>query len=195
VSLGYPINFKRALDFGCGVGRLTRAFSNKFKESIGVDISNKMISLAKELNSSFKNCKFIINDKPDLKIFNDNYFDMIYTSIVLQHISDTSITKSYLIEFIRILMPGGLLVFQIPSYIPPHMRVQTGAMEFTNLRRKGEDAKFLYEKRKLNPIKMNFIPEAEVLSLLNSQKAKILKIKDDGMAGPEIESRTYYVTK
>jgi len=79
-SLGYQINFKRTLDFGCGVGRLTRAFSRRFEESVGVDISTKMISLARELNSSFTNCEFIVNEKPDLKIFEDEHFDLIFSS-------------------------------------------------------------------------------------------------------------------
>ncbi|MDH3611074.1 MAG: class I SAM-dependent methyltransferase [Nitrosopumilus sp.] len=194
-KLGNPKNYHRALDFGCGVGRLTRALSKKFEESIGVDISSKMISLANEMNSSYVNCKFQLNENSNLKIFENDYFDLIYSIIVLQHISDPEITKSYISEFVRILNKDGLLVFQIPSYIPPSMRIQTGAMEFSNLRRGGEDSKFLYEKRKLNPIRMNFLPEAEVIRILMKQKAKILEIKNDGMAGSEIESRTYYITK
>lgn len=190
-----PKNFKRVLDFGCGVGRITRAFANKFEECVGVDISYKMIQLAKKMNSSFTNCRFVLNEKADLKIFDNNYFDMIYASIVLQHISDTNIIKSYISEFVRILVPGGLLVFQLPSYIPQNMRIQIGAMEFSDLRQKGQDAKFLYEKRKLNPIKMNFIPQEIVLSLLKSKNTKILKVKHDGMAGDGIQSKTYFVSK
>lgn len=41
--LGLPANRKRALDFGCGVGRLTRAMSRVFEECYGVDISEGMI--------------------------------------------------------------------------------------------------------------------------------------------------------
>jgi len=192
---GYPKEFHRALDFGCGVGRLTRALSKKFDESIGVDISNKMISMAKEMNSKYPNCKFQINEESNLKIFEDGYFDLIYSIIVLQHISDPEITKSYIAEFVRVLAKDGLLVFQIPSYIPPNLRIQTGAMEFSELRKKGEDSKFLYEKRRLNPIRMNYLPESEVTEILIKNKAKVLEIKNDGMAGTEIESRTYYVTK
>src|ERR1700756_4853660 len=40
-----------ALDFGCGVGRLTRAMAAHFSECWGVDISPTMIRLAQELNS------------------------------------------------------------------------------------------------------------------------------------------------
>jgi ubiquinone/menaquinone biosynthesis C-methylase UbiE len=193
--LSYPKKFFKALDFGCGVGRLTRALSKKFEESIGVDISKKMLSLARDMNKEFTNCKFELNEESNLKIFDNDYFDLIYSVIVLQHISNPEITKSYISEFVRVLSKGGLLVFQVPSYIPPNMRIQTGAMEFSNLRKKGEDSKFLYEKRKLNPIRMNFLPEIEVIQAIEKMGGKILEIKHDNLAGKETESRTYFVTK
>ena len=39
-----------ALDFGCGVGRLTRALAGHFPECWGVDISPTMIRLAEDFN-------------------------------------------------------------------------------------------------------------------------------------------------
>jgi len=193
--LGYPLKHEKALDFGCGVGRLTRALADKFTECYGVDISEKMIKKALELNGHIANCKFIVNESDNLRIFQDNYFDLIYTSIVLQHISDIEITKSYISEFIRVLDKDGLLVFQLPSYIPPERRIQTGAKEFSELRKKGVDARFLYEVRKLNPIRMNFVPEDDVIAILKKKGAKILEIQKDLMAGSELDSRIYYVTK
>src|SRR5690242_5501979 len=43
-GLGLPRGWNRALDFGCGVGRLTRALSVHFRECVGVDISLSMIT-------------------------------------------------------------------------------------------------------------------------------------------------------
>src|SRR5688572_28220560 len=40
----------RALDFGCGPGRLTQALSLHFGEAVGVDISGPMVELAEQLN-------------------------------------------------------------------------------------------------------------------------------------------------
>jgi len=48
-----------------------------------------------------------VNEKTNLKIFGDDYFDMIYSIIVLQHISDPQIIKSYISEFARILAKDG----------------------------------------------------------------------------------------
>src|SRR5581483_12031301 len=36
--MGLPLQYRRAVDFGCGVGRLTRALRNHFSECHGVDI-------------------------------------------------------------------------------------------------------------------------------------------------------------
>ncbi|MCI0397189.1 MAG: class I SAM-dependent methyltransferase, partial [Chloroflexi bacterium] len=48
--LGFSLTFGKALDFGCGVGRLTQALGNHFQECHGVDIAASMIDLANRLN-------------------------------------------------------------------------------------------------------------------------------------------------
>ena len=113
-SLGTPVDTKRALDFGCGVGRLTQAFAKHFTSCYGVDISPTMIELANKYNRYPKKCQYLVNDSPDLSLFKDNYFSFIYSSIVFQHMQPRY-AKQYLKEFVRILKPGGLMVFQIPD--------------------------------------------------------------------------------
>ncbi len=43
---GINYNDTLALDFGCGIGRLTQLLCKFFKKCIGVDISKEMIKLA-----------------------------------------------------------------------------------------------------------------------------------------------------
>ena len=109
-----PVNTKTALDFGCGVGRLTQALSKHFDSCYGVDISATMIKLAKKFNKFSKKCHYIVNETNNLSVFQDNYFSFIYSSIVFQHIPPKH-TEKYLKEFVRVLKPGGLIVFQIPE--------------------------------------------------------------------------------
>jgi len=104
-----------ALDFGCGVGRLTQPLSVYFEKVIGVDISKTMIDLAKRLNSCGDSCQFILNEKDNLDLMESDSFDLIYASIVLQHIPPEIMIK-YLSEFLRILRTNGILVFQLPSH-------------------------------------------------------------------------------
>jgi len=195
VAIGYPKYREKVLDFGCGVGRLTRALSKYFEECIGVDIAENMISKAKELNHDFPNCHFMVNTEENLKTFDSNYFDMIYTSLVLQHLPDKSIIKSYILEFIRTLKVNGILIFQLPAYIPIIYRLQLVRKLFLTLKGLGFNNKFLYEKLRLFSIRMNFIPKNEVVSFLRDSGVKVLEVKEDIFKMRSNQSIIYYVTK
>src|SRR5216684_7714782 len=82
-SLGLLPDFTGlALDFGCGVGRLTRALAARFHECWGVDISPTMIQKAQEFNAGHQRCRFFLNESPNLLQFGDGKFSMVYSSIV-----------------------------------------------------------------------------------------------------------------
>src|SRR6202035_1236401 len=100
------------LDFGCGVGRLTRALAEYFPGCCGVDISPTMIQLAQELNRDIPNCRFLLNESAELPTLPNNHFGFIYTSIVLQHIAPPY-SRKYIAELVRVLKPGGMLIFQL----------------------------------------------------------------------------------
>jgi SAM-dependent methyltransferase len=112
--LGIPLKRRRALDFGCGVGRLTQALARYFDRCYGVDIAPSMIELAKRYNCHGDRCRYFLNARPDLSQFESGQFDLICTFLVLQHL-EPDYAKSYLREFLRLLTPGGLLVFQLPA--------------------------------------------------------------------------------
>jgi ubiquinone/menaquinone biosynthesis C-methylase UbiE len=99
-----------ALDFGCGVGRVTRAMAACFPECWGVDVSPTMVRLAAELNQDAPQCKFVLNELRDLSILENNYFGFVYSNIVLQHMPPR-FCRGYLKEMVRVTRPGGILVF------------------------------------------------------------------------------------
>ncbi len=101
----------RALDFGCGIGRLTQPLSGLFEDVHGVDVSKVMIDLANK-HSAAPNVHYHANEKNDLGIFPNDYFDLIYSNITLQHMKRKCAVK-YIEEFSRILNNGGILVFQV----------------------------------------------------------------------------------
>src|SRR4051794_32730827 len=109
--LGRPPQRRTALDFGCGVGRLTRALADYFERCTGVDISESMISQAREWHRDRPKCSFVMNTAGDLRGFQDESFDLVYSNIVLQHLPSARLIESYVGEFIRILAKEGLLVF------------------------------------------------------------------------------------
>ena len=83
--LGFPRYRHAALDFGCGVGRLTRALAEHFDRCVGVDIADSMISHAREWHRDWPTCHFVLNTAGDLRSFEDKSFDLVYSNIVLQH--------------------------------------------------------------------------------------------------------------
>src|SRR5476651_566651 len=82
-SHGIEVARGSALDFGCGVGRLTQALAHRFENVLGVDVSPRMVETAASLNRFPGRASYVWNDAPHLKVFNDHSFDFIYTNIVL----------------------------------------------------------------------------------------------------------------
>ena len=112
--LGMTVGGGRALDFGCGAGRLTRPLASRFGAAVGVDIAPAMLDLARRDNPVAQQCEFVLNTRPDLALLRDGEFDLVYSSVVLQHLPPVLI-RAYLAEFARVLRPGGSLIVQLPT--------------------------------------------------------------------------------
>lgn len=104
----------RCMDFGCGVGRLSQALARHFDSVDGVDIAQSMVDAANRYNRHGARCRYHVNPRNDLSLFETGSFDFIYSTIVLQHM-ETEYAERYIAEFLRVLAPGGLAVFQVPS--------------------------------------------------------------------------------
>lgn len=106
---------KKALDFGCGPGRNIVRFNKIFKQIDGVDISQ--ICLDK--------CKIYLNDKSitNSKLYKCNginldkilssHYDIIVSTITLQHIPVYNIRFNYFKEFYRVLKNNGWISIQM----------------------------------------------------------------------------------
>jgi SAM-dependent methyltransferase len=194
-ELGRPVGRASALDFGCGVGRLTRALSSHFESCLGLDISERMINGARDLNSDRPGCSFEVNPHPDLRGREDASFDLIFTRIVLQHQPSRAAVEGYLGEFLRTLKSDGLLVFQLPSAIPLSIRLQPRRRVYLLLRRMGFRSKFLYWKLGLHPMRMRRVPKADVIAFLEARGATVLRVDTTTDPSYGFEDSVYYVTK
>lgn len=103
-----------ALDFGCGVGRLSQALAGYFGRVIAVDVSSPMIERARELDLGDHQIDFVLNERPDLRFVADRSIDLVYSSLVLQHLS-RPLAAGYLAEFVRVLKPDGVAVVQVAT--------------------------------------------------------------------------------
>jgi SAM-dependent methyltransferase len=117
----------RGLDFGCGVGRLTQALARRMSSVVGADLSPVMIDLARTLNHYPDRVEYICTAEAGLELLPPRTFECIYSNIVLQHVP-SDISVRYLDEFFRLLAPGGVLVFQLPSHRQAHVDAEITAM-------------------------------------------------------------------
>jgi SAM-dependent methyltransferase len=193
-AYGLPESRRRALDFGCGSGRTTRPLAGIFSEVVGVDISERMVDQARRVNADMPNCAFLLNTAEDLRLFEDDHFDLVYSSIVLQHLPKRSLILTYIAEFVRTLSEGGLLAFQLASFVPIKHRLQPRRRIYRALRTLHVSPNILYETLRLQPIRMSFVPIKEVLSKLETVGALTLDVVTVE-APTGVNSSTYYATK
>jgi ubiquinone/menaquinone biosynthesis C-methylase UbiE len=187
-SLGVSIDGKTpALDFGCGVGRLTRALAEHFCECWGVDISPTMITLAKEFNRDLPHCRFVLNERDKLEELQDNYFGFIYSSIVLQHMSERYIRK-YLAELVRVLRPGGVLVFQLPDSLRGSTLTRIRAR--VALRAK---LKSVLRKHRPQGMEMHCISEQAVRRLVEASGARVVDVRLTNSSEPSFGGNLQYL--
>ncbi len=190
-ALNIRIPTGKALDFGCGVGRLTQALADHFEEVHGVDISPSMIDTALKYNRKGQKCQYHLNEANHLKIFIDNSFDFIYSGITLQHIP-SRYSKVYIAEFLRILSPDGILVFDLPSeprgiMVLKQLIVKVIGYSVLNACFQVVFARPLME--------MHAIKKANVIQFLEQNKAKIIDIELTPSLHNTWVKFQYYVTK
>lgn len=191
--LGRPAARRTALDFGCGLGRLTRALATRFVHTYGVDVSGALVEQARTLNASVPNCDFQVLTSGGLEEFSNGSIDLVYSMIVLQHQAHRAAIRSYLSEFVRLLAPGGLAVFQIPTHIPLPNRLQPRRRLYSGLRALGVSPGVLYRRLRLDPLRMIHMPRDAVIDAVNRAGGVVIHEEPD-MLGGRYPSTTYYAT-
>ena len=97
----------RALEVGCGPGRLMRPMSRHFVEIHGVDVSDEMIVLAKEKLRDIPTARTYVTGGSTLPMFEDESFEFVYSYAVFQHIPAREVIVSYLREIHRVMKTDG----------------------------------------------------------------------------------------
>lgn len=188
-SLGVQVRGQRALDFGCGAGRISQALAVHFDQVIGVDIAPSMIALANQHNRHGDRCRYVLNEQADLRQFQSRSVDFIYSRLVLQHVRPDAI-RAYIAEFVRLLDAGGVAVFNVPA-APLDAPVGGGLlkthvpMPVVRLYRRVRH--LLAERRNFPHMEINGVPPGEIVPLVTGMGASVVAARPDqthGDAGP-----------
>jgi ubiquinone/menaquinone biosynthesis C-methylase UbiE len=182
-SLHVNITHEMAMDFGCGVGRLSQPLTHYFNCVCGVDIAPTMIELARKYNKYPDKCKFYLNETNDLKTFKDSSFNLICSVLTLQHMEKKYIMR-YLSEFFRIITQGGLIVFQLPN--SPPFRVRLFGPIYWRI-------PYYHLIRFGGKIEMHTVKKDEILELMKKSGGTVQEAAPQYSRG--WRSYTYYVTK
>jgi SAM-dependent methyltransferase len=106
---------KTCLEYGCGVGRVTMALARHFAHIHGYDISASHLEHAQlrareigAVNVSLHQCPAGVPEPLQA-------CDVFYSRIVLQH-NPPPLIAEILKSALRALNPGGIAIFQVPTY-------------------------------------------------------------------------------
>lgn len=184
-----PQRRERALDFGCGVGRLSQGLAAHFEQVEGIDIAGSMIERARSHNAFPDTVTYTLNERSDLTVIPSDSVDLVLSIIVLQHMNN-DLKAAYLREFLRVLRPGGVLAVTIPSH---------GDLSVEGLvRRLPNSWQNIYRRRVYGyDHVMEFYPwkRPAVEECLRDAGGQLVAAEREYMAGPRFTSYLYVVRK
>lgn len=168
-----------ALDFGCGVGRLSLALAPHVGHVTGIDISAAHIVHARERadKTGVHNVTFASIETIE-GIDALNKFDLIISLIVLQH-NPPPVIVVLLEKLLSRLTSGGVAVIQIPTYI-------------IGQRFSVEE----YLSKQQPSMEMNAVPQRVIYEAIDRADAKIVEVREDGYMGCDIGlSHTFVIQR
>jgi len=103
----------KLLDFGAGYGRYTDVFAKYLSKRnlYTAEVDERALGILRKKGYNISEH----NSNSEELAFEDNFFDYIYSSNVVEHIPSEKY-KKYLDEFYRVLKKGGVLIIATPNY-------------------------------------------------------------------------------
>ncbi|HVA59982.1 MAG TPA: class I SAM-dependent methyltransferase [Mycobacteriales bacterium] len=200
---GLPQRRESGLDFGCGVGRLTRALARYVRVVVGLDIAAPMIEQARRWNQDVAGCEFAVHTGTDLRGFDTASMDVVCSLFVLQHLASVPAIETYLREFLRVLRPGGVVMLQLPCYVPPpaprvtpRERLALRHRGTASLRRLGIPAGFLYRRLGWTPpMPMTALPDDRVTAVAAAAGGRTVWTSEVVTDHGGVRSRYYLISR
>lgn len=146
--------FKRVLDVGCGIGRVTSMLLNDGYDAYGIDLSYISQYWSEEGNDAQH---FFIGDATKIP-FLDNFFDVVFSLGVIEHIGTKighytlcdnywEVRHQYANEILRVTRPGGRIIIACPNKSFP-IDVQHGPND--GLTSESEIRNYIFNRTRIN---------------------------------------------
>ncbi|WP_427789742.1 class I SAM-dependent methyltransferase [Brevundimonas diminuta] len=169
--------FERALDFGCGVGRLSMPLARMAKSVTSMDISPGHLKLAQEraVAEGVKNIEFVhLRDLRDLD--KTSGYDFIISLIVLQH-NPPPIMAYAFTRLLRALRPGGVAIIQMPTLKPERFSVKD------------------YMAHKTGDMEMHALPQTAIFEIIERENCRPIEVSEDASIGAIGLSHRFTIVK
>ncbi len=156
---------KTCIDFGCGVGRLTEPLARNFQFVHGYDISEPHLAYARSRVERQTNVDLHLLRTLSMSLASA---DVFFSLIVLQH-NPPPIIALIIRQALQSLRPGGLAVFQVPTYAIGYsfsMADHAQRMRSTELN-----------------MEMHCIPQQHVFRIAAEAGCRILDVREHDMTG------------
>jgi ubiquinone/menaquinone biosynthesis C-methylase UbiE len=113
---GFTGSDRDILDIGCGIGRFESALSGAAHRIVGIDISSKMISIARQRCASLRNVELRPTSGLDLADFGDASFDCVLAVDSFPYLVLAGLAERYFKEIARVLKASGMAALLNYSY-------------------------------------------------------------------------------
>jgi SAM-dependent methyltransferase len=162
-------SFRHLFEFGCGVGRVTPHLARAFAEVTACDVSDSHMVLARAAvdKAGLQNVSYSL--AADAAFGMTGPFDLWFSRIVLQH-NPPPISALILRRALGLLSPGGLAVFQVPTYAPGYAFSVDG---------------YLSKLPEEGHIEMHVLPQPVVLAIAADAGCLTLEVLQDAATGLE----------
>jgi len=175
-------SLKSCLEYGCGLGRITRWLAEDFEHVFGYDVSRPHLQTAERYLSerSVRNVTLCHIEKvQDLETL--PRVDLIYSIIVLQH-NPPPLIKIIIRALINALNPRGIAYFQVPTYRLGY--------EFSL-------DSYLKNEASKHDVEMHCLSQHHVFDIVRGEGGKMVEVIEDGCTGSRYKevSNTFVIQK